>query len=112
MGNLTMPTPVALAGGVLCLLAGYLVGVAFGADTADRTTAEVESYDGSTNELCLTGEAVEDMEETEDGTLCGEWRHGTASVAPEPGDAFRFVTITNRSADGEQAVFIYGDVAR
>ena len=112
MGNLTMPTPVALAGGVLCLLAGYLVGVAFGADTADRTTAEVESYDNSTNELCLTGEAVDELPEAEDGVLCGEWRHGTASEAPQKGDQFRFVTLTNERDEDERAVFIYGDVAR
>ena len=27
MGNVTLPTPVFLAGGALCLLAGYLVGI-------------------------------------------------------------------------------------
>ena len=30
MGNVNMPTPVALAGGALCLLAGYLVGTLLG----------------------------------------------------------------------------------
>jgi hypothetical protein len=112
MGNVTLPTPVAVAGGALCLLAGYVVGVALSDGTTDRQTAEVESYDASTNELCLTGEAVDEMEEAEDGLLCGEWRRGTASMPPEEGDDFRFVTITNQNADGEQAVFIYGSVAR
>jgi hypothetical protein len=112
MSNVTLPTPVAVAAGALCLLAGYVVGVALSDGTTSRATAEVESYDAPSNELCLTGDAVEEMDEAEDGVLCGEWRHGTASVAPEPGDAFRFVTITNENADGEQAVFIYGDVAR
>ena len=112
MANVTLPTPVAVAGASLCLLAGYVVGAAVNGGGSSRSTAAVESYDAADNELCLTGEAVEDMDEAEDGVLCGEWRHGTASAAPEPGDAFRFVTITNRSAGGEQAVFIYGDVAR
>ena len=112
MGNVTLPTPLAVAGGALCLLAGYVVGVALGDETTSRETAEVESYDASTNELCLTGEAVEDRAESEDGLLCGVWRRGTASVAPEVGDDFHFVTITNQSPEGEQAVFIYGDVAR
>ncbi|WP_148574966.1 hypothetical protein [Nocardioides caldifontis] len=111
MGNVTLPTPLAVAGGALCLLAGYVVGVALGDGATDRSTAEVDSYDVSDNELCLTGEAVEQMEEAEDGMLCGEWRRGTASSVPRPGDAFTFVTITNER-DGEQAVFIYGDVAR
>jgi hypothetical protein len=112
MGNVTLPTPVAVAGGALCLLAGYVVGVALSDGTTSPETAQVESYDGATNELCLSGDAVEEMEEAEDGLLCGEWRHGTASVAPEQGDDFRFVTITNENSEGEQAVFIYGDVAR
>jgi len=112
MGNVTLPTAVAVAGGALCLLAGYVVGAAVSGGTTDRSTAEVESYDTSTNELCLTGGAVDDMETAEDGVLCGEWQHGTASVVPEPGDDFRFVTMTNKRAGGERAVFIYGDVAR
>ena len=109
MGNVTVPTPIALAGGALCVLAGYLVGVALGADTTGRSTAEVASYDRSKNELCLTGDAVAELEE---GVLCGEWRHGTASASPQEGDRFRFVTMTNENGEGDRAVFIYGDVAR
>ena len=45
MGNVNLPTPVALAGGAICLLGGYLVGVLAGPDTASRTTATVASYD-------------------------------------------------------------------
>jgi hypothetical protein len=112
MGNVTVPTPVALAGGALCVLAGYVVGVALGSDSTGRSTAEVASYDRSKNELCLTGDAVAELEEAEDGVLCGEWRHGTASASPQEGDPFRFVTLTNENDEGDRAVFIYGDVAR
>ena len=58
MANVTMPTPVALAGGALCLLGGYLVGVVAGPDTEDTDTATVVSYDADSDRLCLTGEAV------------------------------------------------------
>ena len=61
MANVTMPTPVALAGGALCLLGGYLVGVVAGPDTEDTDTATVVSYDGDSDRLCLTGEAVADV---------------------------------------------------
>ena len=59
MGNVTMPTPVALAGGALCLVGGYLAGAVSAPDSASRTTGEVASYDGDTRELCLRGEGVE-----------------------------------------------------
>ena len=55
MGNVTLPTPVALAGGALCILGGYLLGVVAGPDTPGRTTATVESYDERDGRLCLTG---------------------------------------------------------
>ena len=83
MGNVTLPTPVFLAGGALCLLAGYLVGSVVGPDTPDRTTAEVVSYTTSTSRLCLKG------------------------------DDFRFVSIrTTGKLNGktQQQVVIYGDV--
>ena len=116
MSNVTMPTPVALAGGALCLLGGYLVGVVAGPDTADRDTASVVSYDGDA-ELCLGGEAVEDAPQTRDGVLCGEWRRIDDGPAPSEGDSFRFVTVSNDGGDdggddGEVTTLIYGDVVR
>ena len=45
MGNVNLPTPVALAGGAICVLGGYLLGVLAGPDTTSRTTADVVSYD-------------------------------------------------------------------
>ena len=46
-----VPTPVALAGGALCLLGGYLVGVVAGPDTEDTDTATVVSYDEDSDRL-------------------------------------------------------------
>lgn len=113
MGNITMPTSLAVAGGGLCLLGGYLVGVVAGSDASSRSTAEVAGYDQARNELCLRGEAVEELPQAEDGILCGVWQHGTGSRSPREGESFRFVAMTNEDGgDGEQAVIIYGDVAR
>jgi hypothetical protein len=113
MSNVNMPVPVALAGAALCLLGGFLVGTVAGPDAASRSTAEVEGYERGTNELCLSGEAVRELPEAEGGVLCGTWRHERGAQAPEAGDTFRFVTLSNTAAgDGEAAVFIYGDVVR
>lgn len=113
MGNVNMPTPVALAAGGLCLLGGYLVGVVAGPDTTARTTAEVTSYDRASDTLCLGGGAVAELPETSDGELCGTWRHTPGSAVPREGDAFRFVTMTSEDAGSEEtAVFLYGDVVR
>ena len=113
MSTVSLPTPVALAGGALCVLGGYLVGVVLGPDTTARTTAEVVSFDPETDELCLTGDAVADEPATEDGVLCAAWRGDTNGPAPEPGDVFRFVTMTSEGDEAEETVtFIYGDVAR
>jgi hypothetical protein len=118
MGNVTLPTPVALAGGAICLLGGYLVGVVAGPETPSRTTGVVDTYDVRTGELCLSGDAVADHPAAdESGLLCGVWRRteGDAS-APEPGDLFRFVTMVVGPADEapspqeEPATVIYGDV--
>jgi hypothetical protein len=116
MSNVTMPTPVALAGGALCLLGGYLVGAVAGPDGTDRDTASVVSYDGE-EELCLGGEAVQDAPQTRDGVLCGEWRRiDDGGPVPSEGDEFRFVTVSSDGGDGgdEGAVttLIYGDVVR
>ena len=108
MGNVNLPTPVAVAGGALCLLAGYLVGSVAGPDTATRTTAEVESYDAKTQTLCLVGDAIADVPEAEDGKLCGLWRRNSQTL-PKPGDEFRFVAIPSKSGENS-SVYLYGDV--
>lgn len=116
MGNVSLPTPVALTGGAICLLGGYLVGVLAGPDTTSRTTATVVSYDSDTGELCLTGDGVKDQEGVEGERLCGTWRRAGESSAPRKGDRFRFVTLssgtTGSGAGQTPAVAIYGDVVR
>ena len=111
MANVTMPTPVALAGGALCLLGGYLVGAVAGPDTEDRDTATVVSFDGE-EELCLEGEAVQDSPRTREGVLCGEWRRLDDSPDPREGDEFRFVTVSSDGEEGEVTTLIFGDVVR
>jgi hypothetical protein len=113
MGNVTLPTPVALAGGALCVLGGYLVGAATGPDTTTRSTAQVVSYDADTEELCLGGDAVGDLAAAEDGVLCGLWRRTAAADRPAEGDDFRFVTMsTEEGPDAAAVTYIYGDVVR
>ncbi len=114
MGNVTLPTPVFLAGGALCLVGGYLVGSVAGPDTPDRTTARVLSFDHSSSRLCLRGSATKDQDGAHsDGTLCGTWRESRGSQTPRTGDDFRFVSVSN-SGDSEghrqDQVVIYGDV--
>ncbi len=115
MGNVSLPTPVFVASGALCLLGGYLIGVVAGPDTPQRTTAEVQSFDRDSSELCLSGETVTEAEGADGGTLCGTWRRTAGSRAPQPGDAFRFVSmeVDNLDTDGEAVgpgVVIYGSV--
>ncbi len=114
MGNVTLPTPVFLAGGALCLLAGYLVGSVAGPDTPDRTTGTVVSFDSSKARLCLEGEAIQDQEGVDsEGRLCGTLRRTPNSQVPRKGDDFRFVSVsTSGELDGraENQVVIYGDV--
>jgi len=116
MGNLTLPTPVALAGGAICVLGGYLIGAIAGPDTASRTTATVASYDASTGRLCLSGGGIDGQEgAVEDGRLCGTWRRSAAARTPRAGDQFRFVSLTTGTAAGSGAdqrstTVIYGDV--
>lgn len=115
MGNVTLPTPVFLAGGALCLVAGYLVGSVVGPGTPERTTATVVSYEARRSTLCLEGSGVADQEGVDDsGKLCGTWRRTSGSQTPEKGDTFRFVSVrTTGEVDGktEQQFVIYGDVA-
>lgn len=112
MGNVNLPTPVALAGGAICVLGGYLLGVLAGPDPAVRTTAKVASYDAGEDLLCLEGDGIKGQEGTvEHGRLCGTWRRTSGATSPQPGDAFRFVTMSPGGSEGHAAVtLIYGDV--
>lgn len=112
VGNVNLPTPVVIAGAVLCMLGGYLIGVVAGPDTPDRTTGIVESYDPDTRELCLTGDAVGDQDGAEDDTLCGVWQKASGSAAPVEGDSFRFVSkvTAGQSGSEDDVVQIFGEV--
>jgi hypothetical protein len=118
MGNVTLPTPVALAGGAMCLLGGYLLGVVAGPNTPERATAVVQSYEAGSGRLCLHGDAAAEQEgATDEGLLCGTWRRTVGSDdLPEPGDTFSFVVVRADAApEGESTTrgpytVIYGDV--
>lgn len=113
MGNVNLPTPVALAGGAICILGGYLLGALAGPDATSRTTATVESYDARSGRLCLSGDGVEEQDgRVEDGQLCGTWRRGAGNETPRKGDDFRFVSIAGSGgSQGRPAgTMIYGDV--
>jgi hypothetical protein len=114
VGNVTLPTPVFLAGGALCLVAGYLAGAVTGPGTPDRTTGQVVSFDTTKSRLCLAGDAIKDQEGADpDGTLCGTLRRTPNGALPRKGDDFRFVSVrTSTVVQGktEQQVVIYGDV--
>ena len=117
VANVTLPTPVVLAGAGLCLLAGYLVGAVAGAtDQVERRTAEVASYDADGQQVCLTGAAVEGLPGTDDeGRLCGSLRRTPSSAVPREGDTMRFVSVaTAEQVDGtaRQQVVVIGDVVR
>lgn len=119
MGNVNLPTPVALTGGAICILGGYLLGLVTGPDTPSRTTGTVASYDRSSRELCLSGDTVEDQEGvTDDGRLCGTWRRSDGDSIPAPGDQFRFVSmVVDASREGESGgagpvTVIFGDIVR
>jgi hypothetical protein len=109
VANVNMPAPLAFAGGSLCLLAGYLIGVVAGPQTADQTVATVASYSEDDRELCLRGETVGSQEGAVNGVLCGEWRRSAGATRPDRGDQFRFVTIERREGD-DSTIYIYGDV--
>ena len=111
VGNVTLPTPVFVAGGALCLLAGYLVGIVAGPDTPDRTTGSVVSFDTSDGTLCLDGDGVKNVSGVEaDGRLCGTWRRATGARTPTKGDRFRFVSVVDKSAGQDARTVIYGNV--
>lgn len=110
MGNVTLPTPVFVAGGALCLLAGYFVGTTTGPARVEAPTATVVSYQTSSDRLCLSGDAVTSLDGVENGALCGRWRRtDAAATVPKKGDNFRFVSVVTR-ADGRSQTVIYGDV--
>ena len=111
MANINLPAPVAVAGGCLCLLGGYLIGAVAGPQASDPTVATVESYDSGTRELCLSGDSVADDPAAEDGVLCGEWRRTSGSTRPVKGDTFRYVSLDRRDgSDGDTTIYLYGDV--
>lgn len=116
MGNVTLPTPVFIAGGALCLVAGYLVGAVAGPDAPQRTTAKVVSFTPKASILCLSGESVEDEPGTdEDGVLCGTWSHSAGATVPREGDRFRFVSLDTSDVKGTEPsikTVIYGTVVR
>jgi hypothetical protein len=113
VGNLTLPAPVVVAGVVLCLLAGGVVGAVIAPDAPDRTTAKVVSYDARTSVLCLEGDSVKHEPGADsDGHLCALWRHAGPFQRPTAGDDFRFVTIriSGSGNDERRQTVIYGDV--
>jgi hypothetical protein len=117
VANVNLPVPVLVAGGSLCLLAGFLLGTVAGPSSPDRATGTVTSYDSGTGRLCLEGDAVADQEGADDeGLLCGLWRRSAGARTPHSGDSFRFVTVLTATApegtetDQDQRVLIYGDV--
>ena len=112
MGNVNLPTPVALAGGAICVLGGYLLGVVAGPDATSQATATVASYDAGSGRLCLEGDGVKSQEgKVQDGQLCGTWQRTTGAETPRKGDGFRFVSLSTDGADGHGPVTqIYGDV--
>ena len=115
MGNVNLPTPVALAGGALCVLGGYLLGVVAGPDTVTRSTAVVHSFDPATSRLCLEGDEVQRQQgSVQDGVLCGTWRRSEGDeTTPTKGDAFRFVSLSvsgDESGGRSGTTVIYGDL--
>ena len=116
VGNVTLPTPVFLAGGAFCLLAGYLAGAVIGPDDQRGDTATVVSFTASTSRLCLEGDAVKNAAGVDDdGVLCGTWSHSTGSAPPRKGDRFRFVSMDTTGVKGAKprdTTVIYGTVVQ
>ena len=99
MRNVNLPTPVALAGGAICLLGGYLLGVLAGPDTESPTTATVASFDAGSDQLCLSGDGITGQDGLDDqGRLCGTWRRRreTGSVSSRSTAVPRPPTATSR----------------
>jgi hypothetical protein len=105
--------PVAVAGGCLCLLGGYLIGAVAGPQASDPTVATVDSYQPDSRRLCLSGEGVADDPAAQDGVLCGEWRRTPGATRPVRGDTFRYVSVDRSeegSDGGDTTTYLYGDV--
>ncbi len=112
MGNVNLPTPVALAGGAICALGGYLLGVVAGPDKAPQATATVVTYDAGSERICLAGDGVAGHG-AKDGRLCGTWHRTDGAPTPREGDRFQSVTLRPDPEPGHHAVnWIYGDVLR
>lgn len=113
MGNVNLPTPVVILFGVLLLAAGYLTGAVAGPDTPDRTTATVASFDPATNQLCLEGDGVSDLDGADKDEICGVWQRVQGAVEPKVGDDFRFVSTLHRAQAGQadDRVTIFGEVS-
>ena len=116
VGNVTLPTPVFLAGGALCVVAGMLVGGVVALPRHARTAprARWSATTPSRSRLCLEGDGIKDQEGVDDnGHLCGTLRRTPNSGLPVKGDDFRFVSVrTTGELNGkaQQEVVIYGDV--
>jgi hypothetical protein len=114
VGNVTLPTPVVVAGVAVCLLAGGVVGLVVAPDPPDHSTATVASFDPHTSVLCLKGDSVKDEPRlNDDGELCAVWRHAGRYHRPQPGQRFRYVTVRTTGTSGgekQQQTVIYGDV--
>lgn len=111
VGNVTLPTPVFIAGGAFALLAGYVAG-SLGSGGHDAEVATVVSYQPRTAELCLKGDAVDDEDQAEDGVLCGTWTRARDARLPRKGDSFRFVTVDRQldEKSDKSDVVIFGTV--
>lgn len=115
MGNVNLPTPVVLAGGALCALGGYVLGVVATPDAHGQSTATVASYDVTSHRLCLHGAGVDGAQgPVRNGVLCGVWQRAAGETgSPRKGEQFRFVSMTPGGAAGRAPVTaIYGDVVR
>lgn len=113
VGNVTLPTPVFVAGGALCLLAGYVAGSLVTSAEDRGRTATVVSFEPRTAQLCLSGDAAAEHDGADDeGRLCGTWTHSRGAKLPAEGDAFRFVAIEHQLTEeaDETDVVIFGAV--
>jgi hypothetical protein len=112
----SLPTPVVIAGGAVCLVAGYLIGTVAGPSTPHPTTATVVSFEAKTSHLCLEGKAVKDDKSVDsDGVLCGVWSHSTGASLPRKGDKFQFVaqdTATSNKRQPRYSTVLYGTVVK
>lgn len=106
MGTLTLPTPLVLAGGAVCVVGGYLIASSTAPSVTASTSAVVASV-GPADRICLRGEAVRQWQGVDGhGLLCGTWSHAPGESAHK-GDAFVFAATAQHGG-----VRIYGGVRR